>query len=158
MKKPILFIFLITVQLAMIDLFSQERIPVDSSIERPVLNDNINREKLLKAGNSIKESVSCEETISNLSSQQYTEIKELMLKKNKELIRFENQMNEKKAFLRTLETSDNPSMKSINKLIEEIGKMTVSQMKVDADYVQRIRKLLTEEQRIEFDMKMLGLR
>jgi hypothetical protein len=158
MEKTIVLIFLITVQLTLIDLFSQERIPVDSSIEKPVLNDNINRENLLKAGKSVKEILSCEETISNLSSQQHTEIKELMVKKNKKLIRFENQLNEKKALLRTLETSDNPSLKSIYKLIEEIGKLSVAAMKVDADYIQQIRKLLTEEQRLEFDMKMPGLR
>jgi Spy/CpxP family protein refolding chaperone len=98
-----------------------------------------------------------EEFISDLTPQQYAEIKELILNKNKILIQTENELNEKKALLKTLETSDNPNMKSIDKLIEEIGSLIVTQMRANAECTQKIRSLLTEEQRVEFDMKILNI-
>jgi Spy/CpxP family protein refolding chaperone len=62
-----------------------------------------------------------------------------------------HQLKEKRAKLELLQTADKPDMKEIDKLIDEIAALQAQDMKARAADRQKIRSLLTEEQRIHFD-------
>jgi Spy/CpxP family protein refolding chaperone len=91
--------------------------------------------------------------IPNLTEIQKLKIKELRNNLKKEILPIRNQMGEKKARLNTLETSPKPEIESINSTIQEIQNLKTKILKIRAFHVQEVRKLLTEEQRIEFDLR-----
>jgi Spy/CpxP family protein refolding chaperone len=61
-------------------------------------------------------------------------------------------MKENQVKLEILETADVADMNELYKCIEEIGKVNVELMKLMANQKQDIRKILTEDQRIIFDL------
>ena len=67
------------------------------------------------------------------------------------MIQFKNKVNEKKAQLKTLEGLDKPDMAAINKSIDEVTTLRAEMMKSQAAFHQDIRKLLNDEQKIEFN-------
>lgn len=90
----------------------------------------------------------------NLTDEQKSQIKKLKIANMKEMLPIKNQLAEKKAHIRTLTTADNVDMNAVNKTIDEIGNIKATMMKKQAAHKQEIRKLLNDEQRIHFDMKM----
>lgn len=90
--------------------------------------------------------------IKNLTNEQMNSIDKLKLSHRKEMLTARNILNEKQAHLKTLSTSDKVDMNSINSTIEEIGALKTDMMKKREAYKQEIRKLLTEEQRVTFDV------
>ena len=90
----------------------------------------------------------------NLTDEQKSKIKKLKTANMKEMLPLKNQIGEKKAHIRTLTTADNVDMNAVNKTIDDIGSMKATMMKKQAAHKQEIRKLLNDEQRIHFDMKM----
>ncbi|MDR1054262.1 MAG: Spy/CpxP family protein refolding chaperone [Prevotellaceae bacterium] len=94
--------------------------------------------------------------ISNLTDDQKAKIKAICLSEQKRSLQFCNQMGEKRARLRSLETAYKADIKEINKVIDEIVKFQADIMKLKADSKQKIRDLLTDEQRVEFDVKNGG--
>ncbi len=91
-----------------------------------------------------------------LTADQQTKIEALHLSLQKELLPIKNQLKEKKAHLNTLMTAEKADMTAINTTIDEIGAFKVQIMKKEAAHKQEIRKLLTDEQRIKFDLKHQG--
>ena len=87
----------------------------------------------------------------NLDDKQREEISKIRTEQLKERTQTRNLLNEKRAKLETLQTSEKPDMKEINKLIDEIAAVQAQQMKDQAAGRQKIRSLLTEEQRAYFD-------
>ncbi|MCL1942686.1 MAG: Spy/CpxP family protein refolding chaperone [Candidatus Azobacteroides sp.] len=134
---------------------AQNRVPFDAGNKRPFLNENIKSGELKRMEPDLWREITKNDIVSDLTPEQRSAIKDLITAKDKQLIQINNQLNEKKAYLRTLETSDNADLKSIDKTIDEIGALLVSQMKTEAECRQKIRSLLTEDQRIEFDLKSL---
>ncbi len=90
----------------------------------------------------------------NLTDEQKSQIKKLKTANMKEMLPLKNQIAEKKAHLRTLTTADNVDMIAVNKTIDEIVSIKATMMKKHAAHKQEMRKLLNDEQRIHFDMKM----
>ena len=88
-----------------------------------------------------------------LNDQQREELKKIRTEQLKERTRTRNLLNEKRAKLETLQTADKPNMKEINKVIDEIAAIQAQQMKAQADSRQKIRSLLTEEQRALYDAR-----
>ena len=88
-----------------------------------------------------------------LDDQQREEIKKIRTEQIKERTRTHNLLKEKRAKLETLQTADKPNMKEINKLIDEIAAIQAQQMKAQAASRQKIRSLLTEEQRAIYDAR-----
>jgi Spy/CpxP family protein refolding chaperone len=86
-----------------------------------------------------------------ITDEQKKQIKDFKVQQMKEMLPLKNQLGEKKAHLKTLETSDTPDMKAINQLIDEMGSIQVSMRKKQAEFTQKVRKILTDEQRILFD-------
>jgi Spy/CpxP family protein refolding chaperone len=65
-------------------------------------------------------------------------------------------LGEKKARLRTLSTGVKVDMDKINRVIEDFGEMRTEMMKMRAQHRQDIRELLTDEQRVMFDLHHPG--
>jgi Spy/CpxP family protein refolding chaperone len=93
-----------------------------------------------------------EGNIPNLSDEQKGKIKDFRLSFLKEVQPLRNHLNELKAKQKTLATADKPDLKSINANIDEITSTQNQIMKLRASFRQQVRALLTDEQRIYFDM------
>jgi len=91
--------------------------------------------------------------ILDLSDEQNAKIKEIHTKHMESQLPLKNSFGEKKAKLKTLTTAGEVNMKEVEKLIEEIGEIKVQLMKNKVYFKQEIRKILTKEQRLKFDMK-----
>jgi len=91
--------------------------------------------------------------ISNLSEDQKTKIKEIKTSHQKEIMPIRNEIREKEAHLQTLMTKDIVDLNEIYKLIDEISIKKTIIAKKRAENIQNIRKLLTPEQKVEFDLK-----
>jgi Spy/CpxP family protein refolding chaperone len=91
--------------------------------------------------------------ISNLTADQKKKMAELRTQLKKEILPLKNQLGEKKAKMRTLETADKADLQAINALIDEIQSLHGKIQKLQASNRQEIRKMLTPEQRVDFDLK-----
>ncbi len=89
--------------------------------------------------------------IPDLTEAQKEKMKALRIEHMKIVQQLRNQLGEKEARLRTLSTSDKVDMSEINRVIEEMGAMRTQLMKSMAQHRQKIRELLTDEQRVIFD-------
>jgi Spy/CpxP family protein refolding chaperone len=90
----------------------------------------------------------------DLTPDQQKQIETLKTAFMKDAMALKNQIAEKKAHLRTLSTVDEPNMAEINKTIDEMYTLKASLEKKKAEHIQAVRKVLTPEQRLMFDMKM----
>ena len=90
--------------------------------------------------------------IPDLTDSQKTQLKQMRTTHMKEAMPLRNLMKEKEAHLQTISTVDNVNMNEVNKLIEEIGAIKLDLAKKRAAHRQAIRKILTNDQRVFFDM------
>jgi len=89
----------------------------------------------------------------NLTDEQKEKISDLRTENMKVMLQKRNQVHEKMAKLRTLETAEKADMKAINGLIDEISEIKADMAKQQAAHRQQVRKLLTDEQRVIFDSR-----
>jgi Spy/CpxP family protein refolding chaperone len=89
--------------------------------------------------------------IPDLTDEQKEQIKNLRVELMQDLTSLKNKLGEKQARLRTLQTANKANMSEINKEIESIGDLRTEIMKLKAANHQKIRSLLTDEQRVFFD-------
>jgi len=89
--------------------------------------------------------------IPDLTEAQQKQIDELRTAHQKEMLQYRNQMQEKQAKLNTLRTADKADMAAIDKMIDEIGTLHTQMMKAKENHRQKVRSLLTEQQRVYFD-------
>ena len=87
----------------------------------------------------------------NFDDKQREEMKKIGMEQVRERTKTGNLLREKRAKLETLQTADKPDMKEINKVIDEIAAIQAQQMKAQAASRQKIRSLLTDEQRTLLD-------
>jgi len=87
----------------------------------------------------------------NLDEKQREEISKIRTEELKERTKTRNLLNEKRAKLETLQTADKPDIKEINKVIDEIAAIQAQEMKAQAAGRQKVRSLLTDEQRVYYD-------
>jgi Spy/CpxP family protein refolding chaperone len=83
--------------------------------------------------------------------EQQKQMASFRLTHEKEMIQLDNQLNEKRAQLKTLQQVDKPDLKSIYSKIDEITALQNKKMKETATHQNNVRSILTEEQRIKFD-------
>ena len=88
-----------------------------------------------------------------LDDKQREELKKMRTQQLKERVQTRNLLREKRAKLETLQTADKPDMKEINKVIDEIAAIQAQEMKTQAANRQKVRSLLTDEQRVLFDAR-----
>jgi Spy/CpxP family protein refolding chaperone len=91
--------------------------------------------------------------IPNLTEDQKKKIQDLKTPLHKEILPLKNQLAEKKVHLKTLQTAEKADLKSINSTIDEMTQLQSQIMKKRAAHTQAIRSILTDDQRIAFDMR-----
>jgi Spy/CpxP family protein refolding chaperone len=126
---------------------AQEPLNQQRENRRPVLVDDIRGERILNTRQNIWQL----DSLVRLSTEQRGQIMKLQAERQKGLDQLNGQLREKQTQLQTLETQPVANMKAINKNIDEQAKLLAKQMKLKAEYKQKIRKTLNEEQRGRFD-------
>jgi len=91
-----------------------------------------------------------------LTDTQKAEMKKIHLAQAQSTQDIRNQLMEKKAHLHTLQTAAKPNMKAINAAIDEMSALKTQMAKKKAATHQKIRSLLTPEQRVMFDNRPMG--
>jgi Spy/CpxP family protein refolding chaperone len=94
----------------------------------------------------------CHFGIPDLTEAQQAQIEKLRTAHMKDVLPLKNELGEREAKLKTLMSSTNPDMNAINAEIEKIGQIKIEMHKKKALHQQDVRKVLTEEQRVMFDM------
>ncbi len=94
--------------------------------------------------------------IPNLTDEQITKIKKLRTEHMKEVTQKQALLKEKRAHLKVLMTQDNPNQKEIDKTVNEINSLRGDLMKSRIDMQLKIRSLLTDEQKVYFDKKVIS--
>jgi Spy/CpxP family protein refolding chaperone len=87
----------------------------------------------------------------DLSEDQKTKIEDIRLQFEKNQIQSSNQIREKQAQLRTLLTQDNVDKTKVFGLIDDIGNLRTEGWKARTEAHIKIRSLLTDKQKVQFD-------
>jgi Spy/CpxP family protein refolding chaperone len=112
----------------------------------------LNAQKEFKAPLSAGERPGKDMMIPNLTEQQKEQMKALRIALMKEVQPIRNEIGELMAHLKTLSTAANPNMAEINKNIDSQSAAINKLMKLRASHQQDVRKILTDEQKLFFDM------
>ena len=88
----------------------------------------------------------------NLSDEQKEAFKKGMTALQKELQPLKNELGEANAHMKTLMTADKPDLASVNKNIDKISGIKTEMAKIMVKHRLEMRALLTDEQRLKFDM------
>jgi len=91
----------------------------------------------------------------SLTTEQQNQLAKLKLDFKKKKYPLMAQMKQVKVELALLITADSPDQKVINKKIDNIVDLKSQKMRLKAKHKIAVRKLLNEEQRVKFDMKIL---
>ena len=89
----------------------------------------------------------------DLTDEQKEKIADLRTEHMKVMLQKRNQVQEKMAKLRTLETAEKADLNAINGLIDEVSDVKADIAKLQAAHRQKVRSLLTDEQRVIFDSR-----
>lgn len=90
--------------------------------------------------------------IPNLTDDQKAKIDVLKLDHKKKMLDINNQINEKEAHLITVTTGDKSNKDEAYKTIDEISVLRAIKEKLKLDHKLAVRALLTDEQKVWFDM------
>lgn len=89
----------------------------------------------------------------NLTEGQQQKIDDLRVQHQKKMLEYRNKMAENRAGYRSLMSSYPSNIEDIDKNIDEQTHLKNQMMKERAKHIQSIRGLLTEDQRVQFDMR-----
>ena len=87
-----------------------------------------------------------------LTDEQKTKIEALQTPHMKKMIAFRNQLGEKQAQKRTLMSAEKPDQKKLNALVDEISNIRADQEKERISHGIEVKSLLTDKQKLKFDM------
>lgn len=93
------------------------------------------------------------ECILNLTPEQDAKVTELRTNHLKEVTPLRNELAEKRARLRTLQSADKPDLKEINKTIDEMTAIRANIQKKGAAHRVEVSSLLTDDQRVLFNAR-----
>ena len=91
-----------------------------------------------------------------ITDQQRQDIQKIQLATRRDIMPLRNQVFEKSARLRTLNTAEKPDTKAIDATLDEVSALRNQIAKRRMQSHQEIRKLLTDEQRVIFDSQPMG--
>ena len=91
----------------------------------------------------------------SLTEEQSTKYAQLKLAFKQKVLPLKAKIKQAKIDLALLVGTDNPNQNAIDKKIDEIAKMKAEKMRLKTAHRIEVRKLLTPEQRVSFDMKLL---
>lgn len=106
---------------------------------------NMNRQGGMNKANSFM-------NIPDLTDAQKTQLKDMRTANMKKMMPLRNELSEKQAHLKTVSAGDNVNMSEVNKTLEEISAIKLKIAKNRAAQRQEIRKILTDDQKVYFDM------
>lgn len=86
-----------------------------------------------------------------LTTEQQEKINELRINNMARATQHRAGMNELRARKQALSVAENPSMREINSVIDQMEKQRAEHMKANAAHRQSVREILTPEQRVVFD-------
>lgn len=112
---------------------------------------SINTAYAQRGNRPMRDSARFERGIPNLTTEQKTKIQDLRVKHLKEITPLRNELAEKKAHLKTLQSVDKPDMNAINKTIDEISALQTKIMKSNASHRIEVASNLTDEQKVFFN-------
>jgi len=92
---------------------------------------------------------------STLTEEQTKQVGKLKLDYKKKVYPIKAKIKQAKVELALLITANKPNQKAIDSKIDEIMKLKATKMRLKAAHKIGVRKVLNEEQRVQFDMKML---
>ena len=90
-----------------------------------------------------------------LSEKQQIQVSTLKLDYKKKKYPLKTKIKQLKVELALLMTTDKPNQKAINNKIDQIVKLKAQKMRLKANHKIAVRKVLNEQQRVRFDMKIL---
>jgi len=90
--------------------------------------------------------------IPDLTDVQQEKMKKLHTSLAKEMLPLKNQLGEKEARMKTVSTGDNVKMNEVYAVIDEISAIKTNMAKKKAAHRQEIREILTDDQKVWFDM------
>ncbi len=93
--------------------------------------------------------------IPNMTEEQKESMKAIKTSTGKKMLPLKSALGEKEAKLKTLQTAEKVDMKAIDSQIDDIGKLKTDMAKIKSRSMQDIRALLTDEQRVDFDSRLL---
>ena len=91
--------------------------------------------------------------IPNLTDEQQQKINDLRVKHIKDVTPLKNELGEKKARMRTLQSAEKPDLNAINKLIDEMAAVRAQIQKKAAAHRVEVASLLTDEQKVFFNAR-----
>ncbi len=94
--------------------------------------------------------------ILDLTPEQDAQITELRTKHLKEVTPLRNELGEKRARLRTLQTAENPNLNEINQTIDEMASIRANIQKKGAAHRAEVASLLTDEQKVIYNSRRQG--
>ena len=92
-------------------------------------------------------------SLPDLTDDQKSQMKELRFQMQKTILPLQNRIGEYDAKMKTLTTAEQADMKAINKVIDSKTDVLAKMMKLKAENHQKVRAILTEEQRVIFDTR-----
>ncbi len=96
------------------------------------------------------------ENVLDLTDAQRDQAKEIKMSAAAEILPISNHVNEIRAKLKTLETAKDVDMKLVNKNIDEMARLNAEIHKIRAKSNQEFRAMLTDEQRVTYDTRVLS--
>lgn len=90
-----------------------------------------------------------------LNEKQQNQVSKLKLDLKKKKYPLKTKLKQLKVELALLMTTDKPNQKTINKKIDQIIKLKAQKMRLMSNHKIAVRKVLNEQQRVKFDMKIL---
>lgn len=93
-----------------------------------------------------------QDMLPDLTDAQKEQMKAIRIKTMKSVQPIKNQLMEKRARLNTLSSAEKADMKAINKQIDEISTLKATIQKQRAASKQEVRSILTDDQRVIFDV------
>jgi Spy/CpxP family protein refolding chaperone len=97
---------------------------------------------------NFKDSAKFENRIPNLTAEQKTKIESLKVKQFKEVLPIKNELAEKKAHLKTLESAEKVDRDAVNKTIDEITALQGKLFKMNVNHRLDFASILTDEQKV----------
>jgi len=91
----------------------------------------------------------------SLTEQQQNQVAKLKLDYKKQTYPIKTKLKEAKVSLALLMIADKPNQKNINKKISQIIKLKSQKIRIKVNHKIAVRKVLSAEQRVKFDMKVL---
>ncbi len=104
-----------------------------------------------RSNDLLMDSLKHEIGIPNLTADQKTKMENLRVNHLKEITPLRNEMTEKKAHLKTLESAEKPDKAAINKTIDEISVLHGKIMKASVNHRLEVASILTDEQKVFFN-------